>query len=75
MVSCFFQLLVHCTIGASRAPSAVMAYLVYARGVTLADAYNYLLTLRPLIMPNQHFLCELAKFEVSGSLRSLYGRC
>lgn len=59
------QILVHCTIGASRAPSAVMAYLVYAKGIPLVDAYNYLAVLRPLIAPNQHFLFELAKFEVS----------
>lgn len=57
----------HCTIGASRAPSAVMAYLVYAKGIPLVDAYNYLAVLRPLIAPNQHFLFELAKFEVSSS--------
>ena len=54
----------HCTIGASRAPSAVLAYLVYGKGIPLVDAFNLLLTLRPIVMPNQHFLFELAKFEV-----------
>jgi protein-tyrosine phosphatase len=55
---------VHCSIGASRAPTAVMAYLVYARGIPLVDAFQYLVVLRPLVIPNQHFLFELAKLEV-----------
>jgi dual specificity phosphatase 12 len=61
----YIQVLVHCTIGASRAPSAVLSYLVYVKGVPLGDAYNLLMVLRPLVQPNQHFLFELAKFEVS----------
>mmetsp|Transcript_80800 Transcript_80800/g.158644 ORF Transcript_80800/g.158644 Transcript_80800/m.158644 type:complete len:428 (+) Transcript_80800:159-1442(+) len=60
---CKGRILVHCTIGASRAPTAVLAYLIYVRGIPLVDAYNYIMVLRPLVMPNQHFLFELAKFE------------
>jgi hypothetical protein len=65
MYRAFSQVLVHCTIGASRAPSAVLSYLVYVKGVPLGDAYNLLMVLRPLVQPNQHFLFELANFEVS----------
>jgi hypothetical protein len=43
----------------------VLAYLVYAKGIPLVDAYNYICVLRPLVAPNQHFLFELAKFEAS----------
>lgn len=51
---------------------------MYAKSIPLVDAYNYLCVLRPLIAPNQHFLFELAKFEVLAvriSLRLLLFIC
>lgn len=54
----------HCAEGASRAPTAVMAYLVSIKGIPLADAYDHISILRPIIVPNQHFLFELAQLEV-----------
>ena len=59
------QILVHCTAGASRAPSAVMAYLVAARMIPLVDAFEYVRALRPLTSPNNRFLLQLALLEVS----------
>ncbi|KAJ1434656.1 protein-tyrosine phosphatase-like protein [Ochromonadaceae sp. CCMP2298] len=58
------RVFVHCTVGSSRAPSAVLAYLVYNKGVPLIDAFRYVRTLRPVTLPNHRFLLELAKLEV-----------
>lgn len=58
------QILVHCTSGSSRAPSMVMAYLLYAKKIPLVDAYNYITAIRPLVAPNSHFLFQLAMLEV-----------
>ena len=58
-----------------RAPSAVLAYLLYAKGIPLVDAYCLLLALRPLVMPNQHFLFELAKFEVNEGTHQTFSKC
>jgi len=60
---CKGRVLVHCTAGASRAPTAVMAYFVYMKGIPLVDAYYWIRMYRPLIMPNQRFLLDLAKLE------------
>lgn len=57
-------LFVHCTAGASRAPTFVIAYLISQMGITLLDAFQYLLTIRPLMTPNPHFLFHLAKLEI-----------
>lgn len=64
------RIFVHCSAGASRAPSMVMAYLVKYRGISLGDSYNYLRALRPSVNPNNHFLFQLAQFELS-----LTGQC
>ena len=56
-------MLVHCTAGASRAPTIVLAYLVYVKKIPLVDAYKYLCAVRPVVMPNKHFLFQLAMLE------------
>lgn len=62
--SCKGKILVHCNAGASRAPTAVLAYLIFAKNISLCDAYNYITAMRPLVKPNQHFLFQLAMLEV-----------
>lgn len=61
---CLSQILVHCTAGSSRAPTAVISYLVIAKKIPLVDAYKYVRTLRPLTNPNNKFLLQLALLEV-----------
>lgn len=66
--SCKGKILVHCNAGASRAPTAVLAYLIFAKNIALCDAYNYITAMRPLVKPNQHFLFQLAMLEVQMGL-------
>jgi protein-tyrosine phosphatase len=57
------KIYVHCTAGASRAPTMVIAFLIVVLNVKLVDAYNYIMARRPLVMINDHFLAQLAKLE------------
>lgn len=59
------KIIVHCTSGACRAPAFIIAYLVVKRGISLADAYNYMRARRPVTQLNFHFMFELAKLELS----------
>ncbi len=59
------KIYVHCTAGASRAPTMVLAYLITYKDVCLADAYNFIKSLRPFININSHFLFQLAQLEIS----------
>lgn len=51
-------------MGASRAPTMVMAYLIAKRKISLLDSLRYLQALRSVIQPNAHFLFQLAQLEV-----------
>lgn len=62
--ACKGRILVHCTAGASRAPSAVLAFLLIEKRLPLLDAYAFLTALRPVVQPNTHFLFQLAMLEV-----------
>lgn len=55
----------HCTVGSSRAPTAVMSYLIGMKKLPLLDAFNYVTLIRPCVNPNRKFLLQLAQFEVS----------
>jgi hypothetical protein len=55
---------VHCSAGASRAPTAVISYLLAKKRVTLEDAYNYVCRIRSVVFPNKRFLFQLAMLEV-----------
>ena len=59
------KVFVHCTAGASRAPSAVCAYLVTREELTLCDAFNYLRARRVQVRPNRAFLFNLAELEIA----------
>jgi protein-tyrosine phosphatase len=61
---CKGRILVHCSSGTSRAPSAVLAYLLLRKKLALVDAYNLLTRLRPAVHPNTSFLYQLAMLEV-----------
>ena len=50
-------------IRASRAP--VIAFLVARKGIALADAYDYVCSMRPVTSLNFHFLNQLAKLELA----------
>lgn len=54
----------HCSAGASRAPTAVIAYLLAKKRVTLEDAYNYVCRMRSVVYPNKRFLFQLSMLEV-----------
>jgi hypothetical protein len=58
------QILVHCNAGASRAPTAVLAYLVAKKPITLDDAFAYVTRMRSVVSPNKRFLFQLAMLEV-----------
>jgi len=58
------QIFVHCLAGSSRAPTAVLAYLITEKRIPLVDAYNYITSLRSFVRPNNRFLFQLAMLEV-----------
>jgi atypical dual specificity phosphatase len=55
--------LVHCSAGASRSPTMVLAYFVLRRRCALRDAYEHVKALRPQIAPNQGFWLQLLEME------------
>ena len=58
------KLYVHCIVGASRAPTMVMAYLIRSKNISLWDAFSFIQARRVLAFPNPHFLFQLAEYEV-----------
>lgn len=59
------RVFVFCVSGVSRAPTMIIAYLVKYREVCLIDAFDFLSSLRPVALPNRHFLFQLAEWEIS----------
>jgi predicted protein tyrosine phosphatase len=70
--ACKGKIYIHCTVGASRAPMAVMLYFVVVRKISLVDIYAYLQAIRPVVGPNKHFLFQLSEIEVRAT--SIYVR-
>lgn len=58
-------------MGASRAPTMVMAYFIARRQISLLDSYRYIQALRSVVQPNAHFLFQLAQLEVWNKLSFL----
>jgi len=64
------KIFIHCTVGASRAPMAVMLYFIVVRKISLLDIYLYLQAIRPIVGPNKHFLFQLSEMEFHQGLGS-----
>ena len=62
------KVLVHCGGGKSRATTLSIAYLMKYRNQSLAFAYGTVYNARPLTLPNDGFLSDLAKYEVKEKL-------
>jgi ribosomal protein L18 len=65
------RVLVHCVLGKSRSASAVVAYLVRHRGMTLRQAYLHVLEQRKAVVvvrPNRSFVAQLMAWEVTTTM-------
>jgi len=59
------KVLVHCAAGVSRSPTLVLSYLMYSLNWSLKKAYRHVLERRSVIQPNQGFLGQLIKYEIT----------
>jgi hypothetical protein len=60
------RVLVHCVLGKSRSAAAVVAYLARHQGMTLRQAYLYVLEQRKAVVvvrPNRSFIAQLMTWE------------
>lgn len=55
--------LVHCSAGASRSATVLLAYLLRDRGLSLLEAFRLVRARRPIVYPNKGFLRALRAFE------------
>jgi hypothetical protein len=54
---------IHCSMGISRSPTIVIAFLMYKYNMYLDDATKKVLQVREFIFPNDNFIMQLFKFE------------
>lgn len=54
--------LVHCSMGMSRSPTLVIAFLIQHVNMTLDQAFSHVKQRRPIIDPNPGFIEQLNKF-------------
>lgn len=59
------NVLVHCIRGVSRSASFVIGYLMKKNEMTLNEALSYLQSRRPVVQPNDAFLAQLHRYELS----------
>lgn len=59
------NILVHCHAGVSRSASIVIGYLMRINELTLNEAIEHVVGLRPIVSPNASFLQQLATLESS----------
>eukprot|EP01017_Pseudomicrothorax_dubius_P009562 TRINITY_DN13274_c0_g1_i1.p1 TRINITY_DN13274_c0_g1~~TRINITY_DN13274_c0_g1_i1.p1 ORF type:complete len:199 (-),score=13.95 TRINITY_DN13274_c0_g1_i1:153-749(-) len=55
--------LVHCMWGASRSPTAVIAYLMRYHGYTFEKGYKFVRKKRNCVFPNEGFIAQLERYE------------
>jgi protein-tyrosine phosphatase len=58
-----YRALVHCERGVSRSSTIILAYLMYHKKWTVAQAFEYLLTKRQQASPNHTLLLQLVRYE------------
>ena len=59
------SVLVHCAAGRSRSPTVVMAYLIWAFGMTFEEAQAHVVARRPVVDINLGFMGSLLRFEAA----------
>ncbi|KAG7202072.1 hypothetical protein KM043_004747 [Ampulex compressa] len=62
------NILVHCNAGVSRAPTIVIAYLMVIEKLQYEDAYNKVKHVRNCIQPNQGFVEQLKRLQITDLL-------
>ncbi|XP_058826572.1 dual specificity protein phosphatase Mpk3 isoform X2 [Topomyia yanbarensis] len=55
--------LVHCLAGVSRSVTVTLAYIMFARTLSLNDAFSLVRARKPDVSPNFHFMEQLDTFE------------
>ncbi|KAI0720682.1 protein-tyrosine phosphatase-like protein [Cerioporus squamosus] len=58
------RVLLHCSAGISRSPTVVVAYLMRHHGMTLKEALYAVISARPAVSPNPHFIEWLKEEEI-----------
>ena len=56
---------VHCFLGKSRSASMVIGYLMWAYGMSLDDAMEWVCERRPCVKPNPNFRAQLQRLEAT----------
>ncbi len=59
------KIIVHCALGVSRSPAAIMAYLIKYKGLTMEEAFKTIKSKREFINPNKGFLDQLKEYARS----------
>ncbi|XP_011403209.2 PREDICTED: dual specificity protein phosphatase 1B-like isoform X2 [Amphimedon queenslandica] len=62
---------VHCAQGKSRSSTAVVAYVMVAKGLSLKESLGLVQSLHKMAEPNPHFMKRLEEFEKSELLQEL----
>ncbi|OMH83498.1 Dual specificity protein phosphatase 9 [Zancudomyces culisetae] len=57
------NVLIHCQLGVSRSATLVIAYVMYSRGYSFNEAYQYVKARAPRISPNFSLLSQLMEYE------------
>jgi protein-tyrosine phosphatase len=57
------NVLIHCAEGKSRSPSLILSYLIASKRMNLAEAFNLLKKIRPIVQPRYQLFQELLELE------------
>ncbi|XP_017774409.1 PREDICTED: dual specificity protein phosphatase 13-like [Nicrophorus vespilloides] len=66
------RVLIHCVVGISRSATIVIAYLMICRGMSAAEALQFVFR-RRRVFPNEGFLHHIAQLDKVLSKRKLFG--